>query len=153
MKKEESIRCLSEYYDMHRPDYDSLYIVISSVIMLEVNKADTKGIVLNPEYIFYCEEQKKVRLSRAENYKKSYERQLEELLIYLEKMSEYAGEYTYAFVKAVRKAYCEKGVKECCKVIKQYENKRNPKEVIAFAVFVLLFQIFYYMLTKLRFYI
>ena len=121
--------------------------------MLEVNKADTKGIVLNPEYIFYCEEQKKVRLSRAENYKKSYESQVEELLIYLEKMSEYAGEYTYAFVKAVRKAYCEKGVKECCKVIKQYENKRNPKEVIAFAVFVLLFQIFYYMLTKLRFYI
>lgn len=138
---------------MHRPDYDSLYIVISSVIMLEVNKADTKGIVLNPEYIFYCEEQKKVRLSRAESYKKSYESQMEELLIYLEKMSEYAGEYTYAFVKAVRKAYCEKGVKECCKVIKQYENKRNPKEVIAFAVFVLLFQIFYYMLTKLRFYI
>ena len=71
MKKDESIRCLSEYYDMHRPDYDSLYVVISSVIMLEVNKADTKGIVLNPEYIFYCEEQKKVRLSRAENYKKA----------------------------------------------------------------------------------
>lgn len=153
MKKDESIKCLSEYYDIHRPDYDSLYTVISSVIMLEVNKADTKGIVLNPEYIFYCEEHKKVRLNRAENYKKSYECQMRELFIYLEKMSGYAGEYTHAFVKAAKKAYCEKGVQECYKVIKQYENKRNPKEVIVFAVFVLLFQIFYYMLTKLRFYI
>lgn len=153
MKEDDKIKCLSEYYDMHRPDYDSIYAVISLVIMLEVNKADTKGIVLNPEYIFYCEEQNKVRLSRAENYKKSYEYQVKELLLYLEKMSRYAGEYTYAFVKAVREAYCKKGVKECCKVIKQYENKKNSKEIIVFGVFVLLFQIFYYMLTKLRFYI
>lgn len=152
MKKNWNLKCLSEYYDIYRPDFDSIYAVINFAIILLVNKEDTVGIVLNPEYIFYDAEQKKVRFSRAPNYKISYEYQVKELLIYLENMAGYAGEYTYTFVKDVREAYYRKGLQECCKVIKQYEDKKHTKEAVIFTVCVFIFQILYYMLTTLRFY-
>lgn len=146
------MKCLSEYYDIYRPDFDSIYTVICFAIILLDKDEDTDGIVLNPEYIFYDAAYKKVRFSRSRNYNKSYVQQLEELLRYLENMSVYAGEDAYIFVKDIRKAYDKKELSECRDIIRRYEKKSHTKETVIFLVCIIIFQILFYIVTNLRFY-